>query len=642
MEDRGTRFTGACMDVPGSTSMWEGGAAAAPPPVALGRLRRTRSPAATPARLALVGILGFALAAGSVAVALSNGTGPGGLVVLNALSIALPIAVGAVAWRRPSTTGFGLLLVALGAAYFLVTLSTSRTDVVYSVGRVAGFVVSLLIVYVILAFPTGRLESRRAPVVVAAMLLVLVALFLPLVPLTRSFPAPFPWGGCDAGCPANAFFAGTEPGFVDAALSLRELLTVVLFASAAVVVAARIRAASRLERRMLVPVLGAGAVWLAAIAALFAGRRWSAEPVVDVATWVLRAAIPLLALGFLAGMLHWRLYAGMALPRLVRSLASYPASTELRDALADALGDPTLEVLYRLPSRGYVDARGRLADLPSEGAQRAVSLVSSGTEPVAAIVHDPALRLEPELVDAAIAAAQLVLEHHRLEVDLRASVREGRASQVRILLAADTERERIERDLHDGAQQRLVALRMKLELLPDRTGESDPRAATLQRSLTDDVEAALQEIRELAHGIYPPLLASHGLGEALGAVAARCPVATSVRAPAGRRFSREVESTVYFCCREALQNVSKHAPTARKVSIDLSTDHDVLRFTITDEGDGFDVDRHVQGAGLTHMRDRLAVVGGELNLRSRRGAGTSVQGSMPIEWSRSREPGDLT
>jgi signal transduction histidine kinase len=619
------------MDVPGSTSTWEGGAAAAHPPVALRRLGPTRAPAPTRARLALGGIAGFVLAAGSVAVALSSGTRPGALVALNALSVALPIAVGLVAWRRTTTTGFGLLLAALGAAYFLVTLSTSRVDIVYSVGRVAGFVVSLLIVYVILAFPTGRLESRPARAIVAAMVLVLVALYLPLVPLTKSFPAPFPWGGCDAGCPSNAFFAGTEPGFVDAARSVRELLTVVLFASAAVVVAARIRAASRLERRMLVPVLGAGAVWLVAIAALFVGRRWSVDPVVDGASWLLLAAIPMLALGFLAGMLHWRLYAGTALPRLVRTLASYPASTDLRDALADALGDPTLEVLYRLPGRGYADAQGQLAALPREGALRSVSPVESRGERIAAIVHDPALRLEPELVEAAISAAQLVLEHHRLEVDLRASVREVRASQVRILLAADTERERIERDLHDGAQQRLVALRMKLELLPDRSGEPDPRAATLQRSLTEDVEAALQEIRELAHGIYPPLLASHGLGEALGAVAARCPIPTSVHVPGGRRFSREVESTVYFCCREALQNVSKHAPTARKVSIDLSADHDVLRFAITDDGDGFDVARHVQGAGLTHMRDRLAVVGGELDLRSRLGEGTSVNGSMPVE-----------
>src|SRR4051812_39505225 len=368
------------MDVPGLTTTLDGGAAATHPPVAFRRLAPARSPAPTRARLALAGLAGFALPAGSVAVALSSGTGPGALVVLNALSVALPIAVGLVAWRRTTTTGFGLLLVALGAAYFLVTLSASRVDAVYSVGRVAGFVVSLLIVYVILAFPTGRLESRPARAIVASMVLVLVALYLPLVPLTKSFPAPFPWGGCDASCPPNAFFAGTEPGFVDAARSVRELLTVVLFASAAVVVAARIRRASRLERRMLVPVLGTGAVWLAAIAALFVGRRWSAQPVVDGATWVLLAAIPLLALGFLAGMLHWRLYAGTALPRLVRTLASFPASADLRDALADALGDPTLEVLYRSQPvatstrrAGWLTSRATARCVPSRWSSRGPS-----------------------------------------------------------------------------------------------------------------------------------------------------------------------------------------------------------------------------------------------------------------------------
>ncbi|MFL5837658.1 MAG: sensor histidine kinase, partial [Solirubrobacteraceae bacterium] len=572
--------------------------------------------------MALGAVAGFVLAAGSVAVALSSGTGPGGLVALNALSVALPIAVGLVAWRRTTTTGFGLLLVALGAAYFLVTLSTSRVDVVYSAGRVAGFAVSLLIVYVILAFPSGRLESRPARAIVVAMVLVLVALYLPLVPLTKSFPTPFPWGGCDAGCPPNAFSVGSEPGFVDAARSVRELLTVVLFASAAVVVAGRIRAASRLERRMLSPVLGAGAVWLAAIAALFVGRRWSVDPVVDVATWVLLAAIPLLALGFLAGMLHWRLYAGTALPRLVRTLASYPASTDLRDALADALGDPTLEVLYRLPGRGYVDAQGRLADLPREGALRAVSPVESRGEPIAAIVHDPALRLEPELVEAAISAAQLVLEHRRLEVDLRASVREVRASQVRILLAADTERERIERDLHDGAQQRLMMLRIRLSLVEEQLRPDSAAGADAVHDLGNEAEQTLDELRSLAHGVYPAILSDRGLEEALRSLAAITIVPLHLQTGGLTRLPIELETAVYFTCLEAVQNAIKHGPSVSAVWVRLHQSTDALSIEVRDDGPGFTAPREAapgsaqMHAGLRNMRDRLEAVGGWLTIDS--------------------------
>ena len=206
--------------------------------------------------------------------------------------------------------------------------------------------------------------------------------------------------------------------------------------------------------------------------------------------------------------------------------------------MSAALEDPSLEIAYRVgPGPVPATPTRTAAAWPSTGSgpARSVTRVYRDGEPIAAIVHDPALGERSELVDAAGTAALLVLDQQRLDAQLRASVRELRTSQARILAAADVERQRIERDLHDGAQQRLVALRMKLELMNELRSTDPARAAALETELGGEIDGALDEIRGLARGIYPPLLASHGLGEALYAVAVRCPVHTTVLVDGDRR-----------------------------------------------------------------------------------------------------------
>jgi signal transduction histidine kinase len=207
---------------------------------------------------------------------------------------------------------------------------------------------------------------------------------------------------------------------------------------------------------------------------------------------------------------------------------------------------------------------------------------------------------------------------------------EVRASRARILASAYDERRRIERDLHDGAQQRLVALRIRLELAAEAVAAGRAEPVALLRELGAEAEVALEEVRSLAHGIYPASLADLGLAGALQAVALCGPGPTTVTAEAGRRYPRDVETAAYFCCLEAMQNAVKHARGATAIRVVLSESDGALALEVRDDGPGFDPERTPPGAGLTNMRDRLAAVGGELEVRSTPGSGTRVLAVIPL------------
>ena len=225
--------------------------------------------------------------------------------------------------------------------------------------------------------------------------------------------------------------------------------------------------------------------------------------------------------------------------------------------------------------------------------------------------------------------ALMALENQRLDTQLRSSLRELGASRARILSAADRERSRIERDLHDGAQQRLVALGIQLELAGDLVESQPEKAAERLRELAMDVDEAVDEIRSLARGLVPPLLAERGPVEALRAAAAGGRLPATVYSSGVGRYVNEIESAVYFCCLEALQNAAKHAAGASSVSVTLWED-DELRFEVRDDGEGLAEGWHRSGAGLTNMRDRIGAVGGRLAIESVPGEGTCVAGAVPV------------
>jgi signal transduction histidine kinase len=213
---------------------------------------------------------------------------------------------------------------------------------------------------------------------------------------------------------------------------------------------------------------------------------------------------------------------------------------------------------------------------------------------------------------------------------LRRQAVELQASRGRLVAAADEERRRIERNLHDGAQQHLVALAVKVRLV-EQLAERDPeRAKVLMSQLQEDVKLAIEELRALAHGIYPPLLSSAGLGEAMTAACRRAPMAASFEGNVVGRYAPEVEAAVYFCCLEALQNAAKHAGAAASARVRIWEEAGGLLFEISDDGAGFENSQDGGGAGLTNMRDRLGAVGGTLRVESGAGHGTRVIGGVPV------------
>ena len=351
---------------------------------------------------------------------------------------------------------------------------------------------------------------------------------------------------------------------------------------------------------------------------------------VDALSWLIALALPAMAAAFLMGLLRWRLNVASSLQALGPRIRSTLTREELRDALASTLGDPGLEIAYPDAGGGgaWTDAGGRPFALPAPGSGRCVTNVRSRGRTIAAIVHDEALADQQEYVEAVAGYALVALENQRLADRVGSALAEVQRSRTRIIATADRERRRIERDLHDGAQQRLVALRIQLDLLEQQFDEHPEHVRQKLHSLGNDVEETLDSIRSLARGVYPSLLASEGLSEALRAAAMTGPIATSVNPDGAGRYPQEVESAVYFCCLEALQNASKHAKGVRSITISLSQD-DELRFEVRDDGGGFDPAGTPTGEGLTNMRDRLAAVGGAVTITSAPGEGTLVAGSVP-------------
>ena len=342
--------------------------------------------------------------------------------------------------------------------------------------------------------------------------------------------------------------------------------------------------------------------------------------------------MPLLAIAFLVGLLSWWLFMARATQRLAARLRGHPSPDDLRAALAEAFDDPALEIVYWIGNGAghWCDADGHQIERELVAPGRCLTEIRDGPDRIAGIVHDSALRDDRAFIDAATSYALMTLDNHRLSAQASSLLREVRQSRARIQAAADAERRRIERDLHDGAQQRLVALRIKLELAAERTGGGEGEGAAVLRALGVDVEEALEEVRALARGIYPPSLADRGLVEGLRAAALRNVLPTTVLAAGVGRYSREVETAAYFCCLEALQNVAKHAQGASGAVIELS-DNGSLRVEVRDDGSGFDSATINGGVGFISMRDRLAAVGGELAIISSPGRGTRVAASIPLD-----------
>jgi signal transduction histidine kinase len=326
--------------------------------------------------------------------------------------------------------------------------------------------------------------------------------------------------------------------------------------------------------------------------------------------------------------LRSRLTRAAAVSDLVASLTERADRRRgLRDALADALGDPRLTLAYWLPERGeYVNSAGQRVELPSRGSQRVATVVDDHGVPVAAIVHDAALADERELIAAVGAAATLTLENERLDAELRAKVEELREQRRRGVEAALEERRRLERNLHDGAQQRLVSMALKLRLARSQVGH-DGEAGRLLADASEELDEALEELRELARGIHPAVLHDRGLDAALETLANRSPVPVELEATPGVRLAEPVEAAAYFVVAEALTNVAKYA-AATRATVRAVRDNGHMIVEVADDGvGGADPSK---GSGLTGLADRLCSVDGRLEVIDARGGGTIVRAEIPL------------
>jgi signal transduction histidine kinase len=269
---------------------------------------------------------------------------------------------------------------------------------------------------------------------------------------------------------------------------------------------------------------------------------------------------------------------------------------------------------------------------PFAAASRAVAVSQAGELLGALSLHkppnEPLTSTEDELMRHLASQAGLVLRNAALTAELQATIDELRASRRRLVEAQDAERRKIERNLHDGAQQQLVALTIHLGLLEESA--ADPAAVTeLVAAVKNGVRAALDDLRDLARGIYPPLLADQGLIPALQAQAGKASIPVEIDADGIGRYPQDTEAAVYFCTLEALQNITKYA-SASRAKVGLSCSDDSLRFTVTDNGTGFDTATTRHGTGLQGMADRLAALGGALQVRSQPGHGTILRGELPL------------
>jgi signal transduction histidine kinase len=571
--------------------------------------------APSPSLLAAIAFAGVAAAATTAALGLTNDEldHVGIRVFLNDWITLNYIGAGLVAWWRRPDSRFGLLMVAAGFVNFLATLDWATADVPVTIGFALDMLAPVLFLHVFLAYPSGRLIERLERAIVVGAYVTGIGLGLVRMVL----------GGAG---PRNLIEIVSEPGAVEAVLNV-QLIAISAFCLAGIgVLAARRWGAHRSTRRPLGPLVDSFAVGLVMIAVLFSSSVFVGGPADVPAIETVRRAtffvVGLAPIAFLIGLLRSRLAVGPA----IVSLGAVAARGNVVDALRTALRDPSLEVAYWVAEYStYADPDGRAIELPV-AVGRATTLIDreDGTH-VAALVHDISLREEAELLDAVTATAGFALENARLHAELRARLEELKGSRARIIEAAQTERQRLERDLHDGAQQRLVALSLELGLLEQRF-EGDPDAKAAMDQTRREVTESLRELRELAHGIHPAVVTGHGLAVALKTLAARAQIPVRLTVDLDGRLPERQEVAAYYVVSESLTNVAKYAH-AFSAAVEVRHTKGRLVVEIVDDGVGGADTR--RGSGLRGLADRVEALGGRLRIWSPAGGGTRVEAEIP-------------
>ncbi|MDR3453883.1 MAG: histidine kinase [Rhodoferax sp.] len=572
--------------------------------------------------LVLLGAPGLVLAALVAMLALESYGGErlfnaalGGFGLILVWSVAVAVKV-----RYPQRP-LGSLLFLLAVSAGVASLSASRNPLLFTAARIAKPTSELLLLWIMLAYPSGRLSGALERRLVIAAAISVLGLWLPSASLNSNPALGGPFMPCQIDCPRNLLLVSEQLELSRYLTTAFRYVAATLLAASVAIMINRLRNATPLMRRVLAPVVLASIVRMLVVATFLLND--SSRLALTLSFW----AVPLsMAIGLLRG----RLYAARVLQFLVSGMRGQSDAHSLRAVMATALDDNSLEIAYWIKDQGrWVDDLGQSVSLSypsvSQG-RRAVTVIQNAKGgPVAALIHDAALLEEPALVESVAGSLQTVLEFQRLAAEVK-------LSRSQTVSAVETERRRIERDLHDGAQQRLIALRIKLSVT-DRILEQDPsRAALLIHELGTDVDAAIKELREFAHGVVPPLLAERGLSQALIEVAQRAALPIVIGVEEVGRCAPAVESAVYYCCLEALQNSAKYADPAATVTLKLGVAENRLVFEITNDlmSDAATQRHSLDGCGVTNMRERIKAVGGRLDAGAQSGSGYAVKGSVPI------------
>jgi signal transduction histidine kinase len=556
----------------------------------------------------------------------SNPTAFAAVLAANIITFALA----GLLWRhaRPSSA-FGALLLGQMVLTIFSSFAGSSVSGLYLVGILAGWAVAIGSTWLLLAFPVTR-PSGAAWIVIWLALASFFLGELPLILTAPTIPGLAVVGRCAGTCPANPAFVGaTDAGHAFG--HVQTTLQALWAAGLLVFMALNFVRATRPHRRTLTPLYAATAPFAAAFAAYAVAADLGGVNFGAGALAIFVGTRIVAPLGFIAGLLFARAYAGEALEFMASRLVGRPSVAAVEQLVRRVLDDPQARLVFWLPRReDFVDRHGTRVHLDPEGEGVTWRVFGHGGTRILAVIHDAALSEDPELVEAVGAATVLAFENRRLQQDLLDSVHALRASQRRLVGAASSERRKIERDIHDGVQQKLVALRIQLELALELV-EGESVAGSRLAGIGAGFDEALDDLRSVAHGIYPPLLADGGLVAGLQDAARRSTVPVALDVADVGRFSEDCEAAVYYCCLEAIQNIDKHAGHDAVASLRLWRDGRVVAFSVSDDGVGFDARLAERGAGLTNMADRMGAVGGMLNVRSAPGKGTTVEGRLPVE-----------
>lgn len=524
-------------------------------------------------------------------------------------------------WRRPGNR-IGSLMVLTGFFSILFGFEASNSAGVFIFSALFSVLVYGFFVQLILSFPDGRLQTRLEWLAVVLVYLTVTVIQWGAV-LFASSEDP---SVCGPECPPNPLLVADNETVLQAFQAVGAVLVLVAVAAAIVALRRRWLRWSTQTRRAFSPVLWLGGAELVLQVVLLvdnaSGSTSSLETPFTVIALFPLAAIPF---AYLYGVLRTRISQADAVGDLVSALAlSSDRRGELVSSMADALGDPKLEIGYWIPDlEGYVDPQGLPVEIP-EDSHRWTPVEQDG-RPIAVLLHGAPLEDDGENARTLAAAAALHLENERLEAELRSRVRELRASRTRLVEAGDAERTRVERNLHDGAQQRLVSLALSLRLAQSKLDGEPDRAAELLDEATRELDEATRELRELARGIHPAILTDRGLQPALEALVSRASLPVGLDCRLENRPSPRTEAAAYYVVAESLTNVAKHA-NADRAEVAVIEMAGWIRVEVSDDGNG---GADPDGSGLRGLADRVAAADGTLTVTAADSGGSMVRASIP-------------